>query len=80
MIAASSSSKSHNLKRTQSNLSRYFAGLSSKSSDPSSASTPTSTSAKQSRGCGGTIGITVEDDFTHPLGVKGHRVLVIVQH
>ena len=31
-------------------------------------------------GCGGTIKVTVEDDFSHPLGIGAHRVLVAVVH
>jgi hypothetical protein len=31
-------------------------------------------------GCGGKVEVTVEEDFSHPLGIRGQRVLVLVEH
>jgi len=66
------------LRHTQSDLSRYFdASVLGKSfgSSPGSGSGMGSTT-----NCGGTIKVTVEDDYSHALVVKGHRVIVEVLH
>lgn len=34
----------------------------------------------ESGDCGGRICIKVEDDFTHPLGFKGHRIIIRIEH
>ena len=72
---------------TQRNLLHYFNGRSGKYS--TAVSTPFSTSVGPEKrgtgqgmriGCGGTIKVTVEDDSSHPLGIKGHRIVINVEH
>lgn len=31
-------------------------------------------------GCNGQIRITVDDDYSHPLGIKGHRISIDIEH
>jgi hypothetical protein len=65
---------SDGLKRTQSDLSRYFGGISAKfSSSPASGK-------MGMQGCGGTIEVMVEDDFSHVMGIKGHKIVVSIEH
>jgi hypothetical protein len=82
--------KQPNLKGIQSDLSRYFGGISVlKKDSPSTAvtastligDTPTNNKSKASgAGCGGTIKVEVQDDLSHPLGIHGHRVLLWIEH
>lgn len=72
---------SDSLKHMQSDLSRYFGGISSKSPSSAMASAPSSDKAKmEAQGCGGTVEIMVEDDFSHAMGIKGHKILVAIRH
>jgi hypothetical protein len=36
--------------------------------------------AVEKMGCGGFVKVTVKDDFTHDLGIKGQKVLVEIVH
>jgi len=68
------------LNRTQSELSRYFGPMSNQSS--ASIAELFGTAHEKGVGCSGsgTIQITVEDDFSHPWGIKGHRVIIRIEH
>lgn len=72
---------------SQSDLLRYFPGNSSlKGVNGSSfvkemaGTNEKGKNGKGGGGCGGTIQVTVEDDFSHVMGIKGHKVSVCIEH
>ena len=72
--ASTSSLKQLKFKHSQSHLSRYFSGFTGDSKLAGGAGSVGGTR------CGGVIKVTVEDDWSHSLRIKAHRVLVSVQH
>jgi hypothetical protein len=55
------------IKRTQSDLSRWFGG-------------PSTSSMASPMHCGGTVCLSAEDDDSHWLGIKGQKIVIKVEH